>query len=197
MPKYELPELKYGYGELAPVISEEQLMIHHQKHHQGYVNNANVILEMLDQARINNNEVDQKSALKNLSFNLSGHMLHSWFWENLKAPVDGNMPSGKSLELINKSFGSYKRFQSEFKKAAESVEGSGWAALVQVRKGGDLVISQIEKHNQNMYPDAAYLFVIDVWEHAYYLDYQNERGRFIDEFWKIIDWTVVEKRLVK
>ena len=197
MNKYELPKLKYDYKDLEPVISKEQLMIHHQKHHQGYVNNSNMILEELDDARNNGKDVDQKAILKNLSFNLSGHILHTWFWENLQKPTDNNTPNGEILNKINESFGTFTRFQEEFIKTAETVEGSGWAALVQEKESGNLVISQIEKHNQNMYPDVNYLLVLDVWEHAYYLDYKNERGRFVNEFFKIINWEVVGKRLVK
>jgi superoxide dismutase, Fe-Mn family len=197
MTEYKLPQLSYGYDSLEPIISTEQLMIHHQKHHQGYVNNSNAIIEKLIRARKNNEEIDQKSILKNLSFNLSGHILHSLFWENLKSPVEKNQPTGNLLEMINKYFGSIDRFQIEFTNAAESVEGSGWAALIQDRNSGDLIICQLEKHNQNMIPDAAYLMVLDVWEHAYYLDYKNDRRKFIDQFWKIVNWEMVIKRLVK
>lgn len=195
--KYELPKLPYGYADLSPAISEEQLMIHHQKHHQGYVNNSNMILEKLNEARGNNKDVDQKAILKNLSFNLSGHILHAWFWENLQKPSENNMPDGEILNKINDNFGTFDRFQNEFKQAAETVEGSGWAVLAQDKRSDKLINSQIEKHNQNTYPDVNYLLVIDVWEHAYYLDYKNERDRFIDEIFKIIDWEMVGKRLVK
>jgi Fe-Mn family superoxide dismutase len=194
--KYELPDLNYGYGDLDPVISEQQLMLHHQKHHQGYVNNANDILEKLDSARDSGEEVDQKNLLKNLSFNLSGHMLHTWFWENLKKPTEDNKPERAIYDKITADFSSWDRFKQEFTASAISVEGSGWAALVQDHQSNKLTIMQIEKHSQNTYPDVKYLLVVDVWEHAYYLDYQNERGKFIDEFWKIVDWDIVNKRLV-
>ena len=191
--KYELPKLSYGYGDLAPNISEEQLRLHHAKHHQAYVNGANEILDRLDKARKDNSDLDMKATLKALSFNIGGHILHSLFWQNLSPK--GGAPSGKIADAITREFGSLDRFKKEFTQAAMTAEGSGWAALAFCRKTGRPILMQIEKHNENVYPAFSILMVIDVWEHAYYLDYKNERAKFIDAFWNIIDWKEVNKRL--
>jgi len=193
---YSLPELPYGYGDLAPHISEEQLRIHHQRHHQGYVNGANAILENLDKARKEGTDLDLKSTLKALSFNIGGHLLHSLFWPNL-APVGkgGGEPSGALGDAIEKEFGGFERFKREFSQAAGSVEGSGWGALAFDKQTGKPIVMQVEKHNTNVYPMFRILMVLDVWEHAYYLDYKNQRAKFVDAFWNIVNWDTVNKRL--
>ncbi|MCP8323300.1 MAG: superoxide dismutase [Candidatus Methylarchaceae archaeon HK02M2] len=195
---YTLPKLSYEYKDLEPHISEEQLKIHHQKHHQAYVNGANAIFEILDKVRKDDIDVDIKSTLKALSFNIGGHTLHSLFWDNL-APADkgGEKPGGILGDSIKKEFGSIDRFKKEFSQAAASVEGSGWAALTLCRKTDRPIIMQIEKHNINIYPMFTILMVLDVWEHAYYLDYKNERGKFVNAFWNIVNWNEVNKRLEK
>jgi len=192
---YELPPLPYGYGGLAPHISEEQLRIHHDKHHAGYVKGANTILEQLDKARKEDAELDMKSTFKSLSFNIGGHLLHSLFWKNMAPPGKGGQPGGKLADAINGEFGSFERFKKEFSQAAVSVEGSGWAALAFCGQTERPVIMQIEKHNTNVYPQFKILLVLDAWEHAYYLDYKNERAKFIEAFWNIVDWDEVGKRL--
>ena len=194
---YALPKLPYEYKDLAPHMSEEQLRIHHQKHHQAYVNGANTILERLDKARKEGVDVDIKATLKELSFNIGGHLLHSLFWGNL-APTGkggGGKPSGSLADAINKEFGSFERFKKEFTGAAVSVEGSGWAALTLCKQTRRLIIMQIEKHNTNVIPTFRILMILDVFEHAYYLDYKNERAKFVDAFWNIVNWKEVNKRL--
>ncbi|MDH7477562.1 MAG: superoxide dismutase [Candidatus Bathyarchaeota archaeon] len=193
---YVLPPLPYDYKDLAPYISEEQLKIHHSKHHQAYVNGANNILQKLDKARKENAEIDIKSTLKELSFNIGGHLLHSLFWGNLAPPSKGGgKPSGVLGEVLNKEFGSFERFKKEFSQAAVSVEGSGWAALTLCKQTGRPIIMQIEKHNTNVYPMFRILLILDVFEHAYYIDYKNERARFVEAFWNIVNWDSVNKRL--
>jgi len=193
---YILPKLPYEYKDLAPHMSEEQLKIHHSKHHQAYVNGANAILERLDKARKDGVDVDVKSTLKELSWNIGGHILHSLFWGNL-APTSkgGGKPSGTLLDAIEKEFGSFERFKKEFSQAAVSVEGSGWAALTLCKQTNRPIIMQIEKHNTNVYPTFRILMVLDVFEHAYYIDYKNERAKFVDAFWNIVNWDEVNKRL--
>jgi len=177
-------------------MSEEQLTIHHDKHHQGYVNNSNTILEKLDKTRKEGIDLDMKSILKTLSFNVGGHVLHSLFWPNL-APTakGGGKPGGVLSDTIDKEFGSFERFKKEFSQAAVSVEGSGWAALSFCKQTNRPIIMQIEKHNVNIYPMFKILMVLDVWEHAYYLDYKNERAKFVDAFWNIVNWDEVNRRL--
>lgn len=194
---YQLPELTYGYADLAPFISEEQLKLHHVKHHQAYVNGANAIFEKLAKARQEKSDLDMKAVLKELSFHVSGHILHSIFWQSLEpvAKGGGSLPKGVLAEKINNEFGDFERFKKEFSQAALSVEGSGWAALVQSLTDGRLLIMQIEKHNINLLPQFKILLVLDLWEHAYYLDYKNERAKFIEAFWQIISWREAEKNL--
>jgi Fe-Mn family superoxide dismutase len=196
---YQLPELSYTYNELAPYISEEQLKLHHDKHHLAYVNGANAIFEKLTKARMEKSDLDMKATLKELSFHIGGHILHSIFWQNL-APVSkggGGQPSGELVEKINLDFGDFERFKKEFSQTALSVEGSGWAGLIYQPENDRLLIMQIEKHNVNIFPKAKILLVLDVWEHAYYLDYKNERAKFIEAFWNIVNWSEVEKNLKK
>lgn len=174
-------------------------MIHHQKHHQGYVNGTNAILERIEKSRKQGSSLDMKAILKELSFNIGGHVLHSLFWENM-APVEkggGGEPKDVLANIIKLEFGSTKRFKQEFSQAASTVEGSGWGALAYCQQTKRLLVMQIEKHNVNLYPGFKILLVLDVWEHAYYLDYQNERSKFIDAFWNIINWGEVDKRLIR
>ncbi len=194
---YVLPMLVYGYKDLEPYMSEMQLTIHHQKHHQAYVNGANAILEKLDKARKESADVDVKASLKELSWNIGGHLLHSLFWANL-APAGkggGEKPSGMLGQLLDKEFGSFERFKKEFTQAAASVEGSGWAALTLDKLTQRPLIMQIEKHNTNVYPTFKILMVIDVFEHAYYIDYKNDRAKFIEAYWNIVNWKEIGKRL--
>jgi len=194
---YTLPELPYSYKDLEPYISEEQLKIHHQKHHQGYVNKTNLILESLEKARKEGIDLDAKSTLKNLSFNIGGHILHSLFWSNLakEGSGGGGEPKGEIVDLLEKEFGNLERFKKEFFQAAFSVEGSGWAALSFCEKTKRPLIMQIEKHNINLYPNFQILMVLDAWEHAYYLDYKNQRAKFVESFWNIVNWDTINKRL--
>lgn len=192
---YELPKLNFDYKELEPYLSEEQVRIHHQKHHQAYVNGANSILEKLEKARKEGLEIDMKATLKELSFNIGGHVLHSLFWRNLAPPGKGGNPDGLLLKTIEKEFGSFERFQKEFTQSAMSVEGSGWSALSFCKLTHRPLIMQIEKHNVNVYPMFRILMIVDVFEHAYYIDYKNDRGKFLEVFWNIVNWTEVTKRL--
>lgn len=193
---YVLPKLAYDYKDLMPYMSEEQLKIHHSRHHQAYVNGANAILQKFDNARKDNTDLDMKSTLKELSFNIGGHLLHSLFWGNLgPASKYGGKPSGILGDAIEKEFKSFERFKKEFSQTATSVEGSGWAALTFCMQTNRPIIMQIEKHNTNVYPMFRILMVLDVFEHAYYIDYKNERAKFVDAFWNIVNWDTVNKRL--
>jgi Fe-Mn family superoxide dismutase len=193
---YVLPKLPYNYNALEPYISEQQLTIHHDKHHLTYVNAANAAFKKLEEARKNKAEIDVKAMLKELSFNIGGHQLHSIFWPTM-APAGkggGGEPTGKLADAINKEFGSFSQFKAEFSKAAATTEGSGWAALAIDVKTKQLAIMQIEKHNVNVYTGFYIVMVLDVWEHAYYLDYKNERPKFVEAFWNIVNWERVNKR---
>ena len=194
--KYELPPLPYAPDALEPHISKEQLSLHHDKHHQAYVTGANAGLEKLEKARQEGTEVDMKALLKELSFNIGGHVLHTLFWPSM-APAGrggGGTPGGALADRIDQEWGSFDRFKAEFTKTASSVEGSGWAALVYCAKTNRTKIIQIEKHNHQIYPGYKILMVLDVWEHAYYIDYRNNRAQFIDAFWNVVNWDAVNKR---
>lgn len=201
MEKYKLPDLPYGYKDLEPYMSEEVLRLHHSKHHAAYVNAANALLEKIGDARKSEADLDAKGVLKSLSFNVGGHILHETFWKIMASEKSGkNKPTGKILEAIEKEFGSFERFKKEFSQTALQVEGSGWAVLAFHKDHGDngsLSIIQIEKHNVNFYPEQRVLLCLDVWEHAYYLDYKNDRAKFIENWWNIVNWEEVEKRFTE
>ena len=189
---YSLPRLPYGYKDLEPQISEQQLTIHHQK--QAYVNGANVIFAKIALARGSGADLDMKATLKDLSWQVAGHLLHSLFWTNLASAPLSEAPSGALAQAIDQEFGSPERFKKEFTQAAMLVEGSGWAALVFDAQTERLIIMQIEKHNNNVFPSFPILLVLDVFEHAYYLDYKNDRAKFIEAFWSIVNWGEANKR---
>ncbi len=194
---FTLPKLPYDYNALAPYISEEQLKLHHDKHHQKYVNDANALLTKIDDAMKSNAMLDVKALSKELAFNVGGHMLHSIFWENM-APSGkggGGQPGGAIADLINNNFGSFDMFKKVFSAAAASTEGSGWAALAMHPCIARPFIVQIEKHNVNLFPNFQIIMALDVWEHAYYVDYKNERPKFIEAFWNVVNWDRVNKNL--
>jgi len=193
---YALPQLAFGYKDLEPYISETQLQIHHQKHHAAYVNGANTILETLDKNRRDGIDGDAKALSKAFSFNAAGLLLHALFWENLApAAKTTPKPQGLFVKAIDSEFGSFERFKKEFSQAAVTAEGSGWAALVYCRQTNRPLLMQIEKHNINVIPMFRVLLVLDVWEHAYYLDYRNDRAKFVEAFWNIVNWSAVNERL--
>lgn len=192
--RYELPQLPYEYGALAPVISEEIMKLHHDKHHMAYVTGANAALEKLEKARAGEMEIDIKAVLRDLSFHVNGHLLHQMFWENMRAPQENNVPTGMVAEKITEQFGSFEAFSKQFSAAAKAVEGSGWALLVADEKK-NLFIIQIEKQNFMFIAGFTPILGVDVWEHAYYLDYKNDRGAYVDAWWKLVNWDDVARRL--
>jgi Fe-Mn family superoxide dismutase len=201
---FTLPKLPYEYNALAPYISEEQLKLHHDKHHQKYVTDANKLLASIDEATKADQTIDYwvsfgyvKALAKELAFNVGGHMLHSIFWENM-APAGkggGGAPSGAIAEIIDSNFGSFDRFKKLFSAAAVSTEGSGWAALAVHPCIGRAFIMQIEKHNVNIPPNFTVVMALDVWEHAYYVDYKNDRAKFAENFWNVVNWDRINKNL--
>lgn len=193
---YQLPDLPFSSDSLWPFITEQQIRIHHQHHHQAYVDNANKLLDEIKQLRKNKSNADIGSLSRALVFNLSGHKLHSLFWENLKAKNQDALPEVLKTE-IEKNFKTFDDFKNEFSSLAKSIFGSGWAALAYNRESDSLIIYQIEKHNDNLLPNHKILLIIDVWEHAYYIDYIHNRGRYIDAFWEVINWKKVNDRLKK
>lgn len=191
-----LPDLPYEIDALMPVISANQLSIHHDKHHKAYVDNANEILAKLKMAE-EGVAMDFGALYKKLAFNVGGHILHSLFWENMRTPMENNLPEGELASAINRDFGSFENFWKEFFDVASTVEGSGWAVLVYDKLTDRLILAQVQNHQLNHYPTMPVLLVLDMWEHAYYLDYQNDKKAFATAFQKIVDWEKVGERLSK
>lgn len=189
-----MPPLPYGYDALEPVISKRIMELHHDKHHAAYVKGANAAAEKLEKARRGEAEIDVRAVLRDYSFNLNGHVLHSIFWPNMRPPVENNKPGGRVADLIEKQFGSFNAFQKEFGDAAKTVEGVGWAILA-VDEEQNLYVVQVEKHNLMHVAGLKPILVLDVWEHAYYLQYENRRAEYVDNWWKVVNWDDVEKRL--
>ncbi len=192
--QYSLPDLPYAYDALEPVISKEIMQLHHDKHHLAYVNGANAALEQLEKARKGETEINIKAVMRDLSFNLNGHLMHEIFWENMRAPKEDNMPEGEVLSLIEKNFDSFDAFRKEYSEAAKAVEGSGWVVLMKDEKK-NLFIGQLEKHNLLGINGFTPVLVNDVWEHAYYLDYKNDRGAYVEAWWKVVNWENVANRI--
>jgi superoxide dismutase, Fe-Mn family len=192
--RYELPILPYAYNALEPFISEQILKLHHDKHHAAYVNGANAALEKLEKARSGEMQIDIRAVLRDFSFNYSGHFLHGLFWSNM-APSKGAVPSGKLAEKIASDFMGFDKFKQQFSDAAKTVEGSGWAVLQYDKVTDQLLIAQIEKHSLLHLANLPIIMCLDVWEHAYYLQYQNDRAKFVDSWWNVTNWDDVAKRL--
>jgi Fe-Mn family superoxide dismutase len=177
--------LPYLYEELEPVISKQIMELHHDKHYVAYVNGANAALEKLEKNR---------EVIRDFSFNYNGAKIHEIFFANMRKLRENNLPEGKIFEAVNLNFGSFENFQKEFSLAAVGVEGSGWAVLWKDVEN-NLLIGQLEKHNLLGLNGMKPILVLDVWEHAYYLDYLNDRKQYVENFWKIINWDDVESRL--
>ncbi|OGP82062.1 MAG: superoxide dismutase [Deltaproteobacteria bacterium RBG_13_65_10] len=193
MAKYVLPSLEYDYNALEPHISGRILEIHHGKHHAGYVRNANLVIERFEEAR-EKEDFSRIAALERaLAFNLSGHILHSIFWRNL-TPKGGEQPTGDLARAIARDFGSFEKFRAQFTETAASIMGSGWAALVWEPIGRKLFTTQIYDHQSNLSQGSIPLMVLDAWEHAYYLQYENRKMDFFEAVWNLWNWRDIAPR---
>ncbi|MTI80398.1 MAG: superoxide dismutase [Firmicutes bacterium] len=192
---HRLPPLPYDYDALEPIISEGTLRIHHDKHHLGYVEGLNKAELKLKEARAAENFDLIRHWERELAFNGSGHILHSIFWTLMKSPTKIEPVGELTAEQINYYFGSYNVFKEQFSKAAITVEGSGWGVLIWNPAWGRLEILAAENHQNSTQWGGIPILVVDVWEHAYYLDYQNKRAEFVENWWKLVNWKVVEMRL--
>jgi Fe-Mn family superoxide dismutase len=193
MQSYSLPELPYAYDALEPHLSSEILDLHYNKHHAAYVKGANDTLEKLDQARSDKSFAHLGQLEKDLAFHLSGHVLHSLLWKNL-SPRGGGRPDGDLGAMLDTHFGSFDGFRSQLSAAASSVQGSGWGALAWDPLGKRLIVEQVHDHQSNIGNGTLPLLVIDMWEHAYYLQYQNRKAEWIEAFWEIVNWKDVAAR---
>lgn len=194
---YQLPELPYDYDALEPIIDAQTMEIHHTKHHQGYTNKVNAALEGHEFAdlpieevlqRINDVPEDIRQAVIN---NGGGYANHKLFWTIL-SPNGGGEPSGYVADAINEEFGSFEKFQTEFNNAATGQFGSGWGWLC-INNDGNLVVLSTANQNSPLMNDLKPILGVDVWEHAYYLNYQNERGTYVNNFWKLVNWEQVNE----
>jgi len=193
MAKYVLPDLGYDYASLEPHISGKLLELHHNKHHAAYVKKANETMEQLDEARDKGDFTRIGGLEKALAFNLSGHVLHSIFWRNL-TPKGGGRPTGELLDAIEGDFGSFDKLKAQLTSVASTIMGSGWAALVYEPLSSRLLTCQIYDHQSNLAQGGLPLLVIDAWEHAYYLQYQNQKEAFFDAVWNLWSWDDVTTR---
>ena len=193
MPSYTLPDLPYDYSALAPHISAQIMELHHSKHHQTYVTGANTALAQLAEARDSDNLTYVNKLEKDLAFNLGGHVNHSIFWTNL-SPNGGDKPTGDLASAIDDQFGSFDKFVAHFTATALGVQGSGWAVLAWDSIGQRLIIAQFFDQQGNLPAGIVPLLMLDVWEHAYYLDYKNVRADYVKAFWNITNWENVQKR---
>lgn len=194
MAVYELPELDYAYDALEPHIAAEIMELHHSKHHQNYVNGANTALEKLADARENGYIGVAAAALsKDLAFNLGGHTNHSIFWKNL-SPNGGGEPTGELADAIVRDFGSFDAFKEHFNAAALGLQGSGWAVLGYDHIADRLVIEQLTDQQGNISINLTPLLMLDMWEHAFYLQYKNVKADYVKAVWNVFNWDDVAQR---
>jgi len=190
--KYQLPKLPYAFDALEPYIDAQTMTLHHSKHHQAYVNGLNNATEKIKEATEKGDFALIKHWERELAFNGGGHFLHTIFW-NIMSPKQGN--KSKELETyILKSFGSYDNFIKLFKAASIAVEGSGWGMLSYEPVADKLIINQVERHSNLSQWLTVPIIVVDVWEHAYYLKYQNKRNEYFDAFTKVINWDFISEQ---
>jgi superoxide dismutase, Fe-Mn family len=196
---YALPPLPYAYDALEPYISKQIMTLHHDKHHNAYVVGANAALDKLEKARVGTAPVDIRGVLRDLSFNVDGHKLHSIFWQNMAAPGKGggSAVGGKLGDKINSDFGSFDKFKQQFGDAAKAVEGSGWALLLYDAEIDTLVLTQIEKQNFMHLAELPVILSLDTWEHAYYLTYLNDKAKYVDAWWNVVNFDDASKRFEK
>lgn len=193
---YSLPELPYRSDALEPLLSREILELHHGAHHAAYVKGANDALDKLADAR-RTGRFDYIGQLeKNLAFNVSGHVLHSLLWQNLTAS-GGGTPTGELLTALKEDFGSFDAFKQQLTAAAASVQGSGWGALSWEPLGKRLLVEQVFDHQGNTGNGTVPILVVDMWEHAYYLQYRNKKAAWLEAFWQLVDWSDVAARLAQ
>ena len=193
MDRYKLPDLPYDYAALEPYVSGKIMELHHGKHHAAYVKSANSTLEQLAEARDKDDFARLAALERALAFNLSGHILHSIFWKNMM-PKGGGTPDGDFGAALDRDFGNFDRFRRQLSEVASSIMGSGWAALVWEPIGSRLLITQIYDHQSNLAQAGVPLMVLDAWEHAYYLQYQNRKTEFFEAVWNLWNWADIGAR---
>ena len=193
MPVYTLPELTYDYAALAPHISARIMELHHSKHHAAYVAGANAALEQMEEARATNSFGAINKLEKDLAFHLGGHINHSIFGTNL-SPTAADRPSGEIASAIDEFFGSFDAFKAHFSAASLGIQGSGWGILSWDPVGARLIVQQLFDQQANTAQGTVPILQLDMWEHAFYLDYQNVKADYVTAFWNIVNWDNVALR---
>ena len=191
---YTLPDLPYDYSALAPHIAPEIMELHHSKHHAAYVKGANDALEQLAEARESGNLGAVNKLEKDLAFHLGGHINHSVFWKNM-SPDGGGEPTGEVADAIGEFFGSFEGFKKQFAAVANGIQGSGWSLLVWDTLGQRLNINQLFDQQGNLPVGQLPILQLDMWEHAFYLQYKNVKGDYVNAWWNVVNWTDVAQRL--
>lgn len=185
-----LPPLAYAYDALEPHLDAATMELHHGKHHLGYVTGYNKAMEGLAHARETGDYALAEHLGRKMAFHGAGHVLHCLFWATM-SPGGGGAPSGELAKAIDASFGSFERMKAQFGASTGAIEGSGWGIVSLNRGNGRLVINHVQNHHlMTTWSDVA-LLPLDVWEHAYYLRYQNRRGDYIKAWWNVVDWARV------
>jgi superoxide dismutase, Fe-Mn family len=190
---YKLPELTYDYPALEPHISARIMELHHGKHHAAYVKGANEAATKLEEARTKKDFASVAALERALAFNVSGHVLHSLFWENL-GPKGGGQPDGAFGGAITRDFGTFDAFKAQLTQAAATTMGSGWGALVWEPLARRLLVTQLYDHQGNVVQGSQPIMVLDAWEHAYYLQYENRKAEFFDAVWNVWSWSAIARR---
>ncbi|MER7797840.1 superoxide dismutase [Microbacterium sp. NPDC096154] len=193
MAVYTLPDLPYDYAALEPHISGKIMELHHDKHHATYVAGANTALEQLAAARESGDFANVNKLEKDLAFHLGGHTNHTIFWNNL-SPNGGGEPEGELAAAIADQFGSFAAFQAQFGAVANGIQGSGWSVLAWDAIGQRLAIFQLFDQQGNVPLGLTPLLMLDMWEHAFYLDYLNVKAEYVKAFWNIANWQDVAAR---
>jgi Fe-Mn family superoxide dismutase len=191
-----LPPLPYAYDALEPHIDEQTMRLHHDKHHQTYVDGLNAAEKKLAEMRQSGDFAAVQAVQRALAFHGSGHFNHVVFWENM-TPQGGGSPSGELASQIDKDFGGFDKFKAHFSAAAATVEGNGWGVLAWHPVAGHLQILAAMNHQNQGHYGAIPILMLDVWEHAYYLKYQNARPKYIEAWWNVVNWVNVAERLEK
>ena len=197
---YQLPPLPYDYADLEPYIDAQTMKLHHDKHHAGYVRGANAAVAELERIRrVGGEDIKQvRTATTALAFHTSGHLLHDLFWQIMKKNGGGDPPASSEIgRMITRDFGTTEAFRAQFAAAAQQVQGSGWGILAFEPVSQRLLVLQAEKHQNLGVWGCVPLLVVDVWEHAYYLRYQNRRSDYLKAFMEVIDWDRVQERLAQ
>jgi Fe-Mn family superoxide dismutase len=190
---YTLPDLPYDYGALEPHISGKIMQLHHGAHHAAYVKKANETLERLAESRARDDYARLSGLEKTLAFNVSGHILHSILWRNL-SPSGGDQPDGELGRALARDLAGFDAFRAQMNAAAATIMGSGWAALVWEPLARRLMVEQIYDHQSNLSQSGVPLMVIDAWEHAYYLQYEDRKEAFFSGLWNLWNWRDIEER---